>query len=129
MSERLDDSSELEETMTEETIYVTPTAIFRVGRGTLEAAVLDHKKGRALFLFHDEDDAEEYRLATGIYPAEEGFRPVSLEVEALRDVLAEYGCTHVVSPTPLTADSQGPDFFAAEAFVGILEEFPPVEVV
>jgi hypothetical protein len=118
----------MEENMTEETIYVTPTALFRVGRGTLEAATVDGEKGRALFLFRDKDDAEEYRLATGIYPAEEGFKPVSLEVGALRDVLAEYGCTHVVSPTPLTADSEGPDFFAAEDFVGILEEFPPVEV-
>jgi hypothetical protein len=125
----LDDSSELEEKpMTEETIYVTPTAIFRAGRGTLEAATVDGEKGRALFLFRNEDDAEEYRLATGVYPAEEGFEPVSLEVEALRDVLAEYGCTHVVSPKPLTAGSEGPDFFAAEAFVGLLEEFPPVEV-
>ena|SRR5215212_5692718 len=116
--------------MTEETIYVTPTAIFRAVGGTLEAAVVEEEgRGRALFVFCDEADAEEYRLATGIYPAEEGFKPVSLEVGALRDVLAEYGCTHVVSPTPLTADSQGPDFFAAEPFVGILEEFPPVEVV
>jgi hypothetical protein len=118
-----------EERMTEETIYATPTAIFRVGRGTLEAATVDGgEKGRALFLFRDEADAEEYRLATGIYPAEEGFKPVSLEVGALRDVLAAFECTHVVSPTPLTADSEGPDFFAAEAFVGILQEFPPVEV-
>jgi hypothetical protein len=124
----LDDSSELEETMTEETIYVTPTAIFRAGRGTLEAATVDGKKGRALFLFRDEDDAEEYRLNTGLYPAEEGFKPVSLEVGALRDVLAAFECTHVVSPTPLTADSEGPDFFAAEVFVAVLEEFPPVEV-
>jgi hypothetical protein len=118
----------MEETMTEETIYMTPTAIFRAGRGTLEAATVDGEKGRALFLFRDEGDAEEYRRDTGIYPAEEGFKPVSLEVGALRDVLAEYGCTHVVSPKPLTADSEGPDFFAAEDFVGILEEFPPVEV-
>ena len=43
--------------MTEETIYMTPTAIFRAGRGTLEAAVVDDPKGRALFLFHDEADA------------------------------------------------------------------------
>jgi hypothetical protein len=114
--------------MTEGTIYVTPTAIFRAGRGALEAATVDGEKGRALFLFCDEEDAENYRLNTGIYPAEEGFKPVSLEVGALRDVLAEYGCTHVVSPKPLTADSEGPDFFAAEDFVGILEEFPPVEV-
>jgi hypothetical protein len=116
--------------MTEETIYMTPTAIFRAGRDTLEAAVVEKEdRGRALFLFHDEADAEEYRRDTGIYPAEEGFKPVSLAVWALRDVLAEYGCTHVVSPKALTADSQGPDFFAAEAFVRILEEFPPVEVV
>lgn len=93
--------------MTEETIYVTPTAIFRAGRGTLEAATVDGQKGRALFLFHDEGDAEEYRLATGLYPAEEGFKPLSLEVGALRDVLAAFDCTHVVSPKPLTADSEG----------------------
>jgi hypothetical protein len=110
-----------EENMTEETIYVTPTAIFRAGRGTREAAVVDGEKGRALFLFRNEEDAEEYRRHTGIYPAEEGFKPVSLEVGALRDVLAEYGCTHVVSPKPLTADSEGPDFFAAEDFIAMLE--------
>jgi hypothetical protein len=115
--------------MTEEkTIYVTPTAIFRVGQRALEAATADGEKGRALFLFCSEADAEEYRRDTGVYPAEEGFKPVSLELEALRDVLAVYECTHVVSPKPLTADSEGPDFFAAEAFVGMLEEFPPVEV-
>jgi hypothetical protein len=107
--------------MTEETIYMTPTAIFRAGRDTLEAAVVDDKKGRALFLFRDGADAKEYRRHTGIYPAEEGFKPVSLEVGALRDVLAEYGCTHVVSPTPLTADSQGPDFYAAEDFIAMLK--------
>jgi len=89
---------------------------------------VDGEKGRALFLFCDVEDAEEYRRDTGVYPAEEGFKPLSLEVGALRDVLAEYECTHVVSPKPLTADSEGPDFFAAEDFVGILEEFPPVEV-
>jgi hypothetical protein len=111
----------MEEMMTEETIYVTPTAIFRAGRGTLEAATVDGEKGRALFLFRDEEAAEAYRLATGIYPAEEGFKPVSLEVGALRDVLAEYGCTHVVSPRPLSADSGGPDFFAAEDFIAMLE--------
>jgi hypothetical protein len=121
--------SRMEENVTEETIYMTPTAIFRAGRGTLEAAVVEEEgRGRALFLFRGEEDAEEYRLATGIYPAEEGFKPVSLEVGALRDVLTAFECTHVVSPTPLTADSEGPDFFAAEAFVGILEKFPPVEV-
>ena len=114
--------------MTEETIYVRPTAIFRAGPRALEAAVVDEDKGRALFLFRDEAEAEDYRRETGVYPAEEGFKPVSLEVGALRDVLAMHECTHVVSPRPLTADSEGPDFFAAEDFVGILEEFPPVEV-
>jgi hypothetical protein len=115
--------------MEENMIYMTPTAIFRVGQRALEAAVVEEEgKGRALFLFRDEADAEEYRLDTGLYPAEEGFKPVSLEVGALRDVLAVFECTHVVSPKPLTADSEGPDFFAAEAFVGMLEEFPPVEV-
>jgi hypothetical protein len=86
------------------------------------------KKGRALFLFRDEAEADGYRRDTGTYPAEEGYKPVSLEVGALRDVLAAYECTHVVSPKPLTADSEGPDFFAADAFVELLEEFPPVEV-
>jgi hypothetical protein len=51
-----------------------------------------------------------------------------LEVGALRDVLTVFECTHLVSPKPLTADSEGPDFFAAEDFVGMIEEFPPVEV-
>jgi hypothetical protein len=114
--------------MTEETIYLAPTAIFRAGRGTLQAATVDGEKGRALFLFRDEADAEEYRRDTGLYPTEEGFEPVSLEAGLLRGVLTAFECTHVVSPKPLTADSQGPDFFAAEPFVAMLEESPPVEV-
>ena len=48
------------------TDYFAPTAIYRVGPDSLEAAVVEKAgRGRALFLFRDEHDAEEYRLDMG----------------------------------------------------------------
>ena|SRR5215210_2005596 len=114
--------------MTEETIYVTPTAIFRAGRVALEAATVDsEEKGRALLVFRSEQEANDYRRTKGVFPKEEGFKSVTLSAKMLRDVLEMHGCTHVVTPVSLVGDEE-PDFFAAEDFLGILEEFPPVEV-
>ena len=110
--------------MTEETHDFTPTVVYRAGGGALEAAVVDHERGRALFVFASEEEATGYRLKTGNYPAEEGFVNVPLDVDALEDVLDLHGCTHVVMPVSLTGE-EAPDFFAAADFVGMLEECVP----
>jgi hypothetical protein len=104
------------------TDHFAPTAIYRVGPDSLEAAVVEKEGcGRAL-LFRDEKDAEEYRLETGVYPAEEGFGPATFSVNTLRDVLELHGCTHVVMPKSLIGGEDGPDFYAAEDFMWLLEE-------
>ena len=107
--------------MTEDTHHITPTAVYRAGGGTLEAAVAAHEKGRALFLFSSEEEAAEYRRERGVYPAEEGFVNLPLDVAALKDLLALHECTHVVMPRSLTGE-RPPDFFAAEDFVWLLQE-------
>ena len=89
-----------------------------------EAAVVDHEKGRALFVFGSEEEAEGYRLRTGNYPAEEGFGNVPVDVVALKDILALHECTHVVMPVSMLGD-EGPDYFATGDFVGMLESSPP----
>ena len=111
--------------MTEETHHMTPTVVYRAGGGAFEATVADHpEKGRALFVFASEEEADGYRLKTGTYPAEEGFVNVPLDQVTLEDLLALHGCTHVVMPVSLTGE-EGPDFFAAGDFVGMLEDPVP----
>ena len=111
------------------TEYFAPTTIYRVGPDALEAAVVEQEgRGRALFLFRDERDAEEYRLHTGAYPADEGFGPVTMGADTLREVLALHECTHVVIPRSLIAGEEGPDFYGVEDFLWILEEFSAAEV-
>jgi hypothetical protein len=111
--------------MTEDNQYWTPTVVYRAGGGAFEAAVVDHaEKGRALLLFASEEEATEYRLKTGNYPAAEGFVNVPLELDALEDLLALHECSHVVMPVSLTGE-EGPDFFAAGDFLGMLQEPAP----
>ncbi len=111
--------------MTEETHDFTPTVVYRAGGGALEATVVDHEKGRALFLFSSEEEAEEYRRETGTYPRRaEGFVNVPLDLEALKDLLALHECTHVVMPRSLTGEEH-PDFIPADGFVELLEEGVP----
>ena len=86
--------------------------------------MVDHEKGRALFVFGSEEEAEGYRLRTGNYPAEEGFVNVPVDVVALKDILALHECTHVVMPVSMLGD-EGPDYFATGDFVGMLESSPP----
>ena len=105
-------------------VPLTPTVVYRAGGGVFEAAVADHERGRALFVFGSEEEAEGYRLRTGNYPAEEGFVNVPVDVVALKDLLALHECTYVVMPVSMVGD-EGPDFFAAGDFVGMLESSPP----
>jgi len=49
---------------------------------------------------------------------------VPVNPEALEDIVALHECTHIVMPVSLTGE-EGPDFFAAGDFVGMLEECAP----
>jgi hypothetical protein len=110
--------------MTEAPIYLTPTAIFRAGRGTLEAATAGGKCGKALIVFRDEEEAERFCADTGKYPAAEGFKPVALHHKHLQDVIGIYGCSHVAMPEPWGSEG-GVGFYEAGGFVGLLEESAP----
>jgi hypothetical protein len=111
--------------MTEETHDFTPTVVYRAGGGAFEVAVADHaERGRALFVFASEEEATAYRQERGTYPAEEGFANVPVDLDVLEDLLALHECTHVVMPVSLTGE-EGPDYFDAGDFVGMLEEPAP----
>jgi hypothetical protein len=106
--------------MTEETIYLTPTAILRAGRGTLEAATAGGQCSKALIVFRSEEEAELFRADTGKYPASEGFKPVALHHKHLKDVIGVCGCSHVAMPEPWGSEG-GVGFYEAGAFVELLE--------
>ena len=50
-----------------------------------------------------------------------------MSADTLREVLELHECTHVVIPRSLIAGEEGPDFYAVEDFMWILEEFLPTE--
>lgn len=114
----------------EEGFVIYPTVIYHMtsdGDGHT-AAVAEIEDGRALIVFRNEEEAEKYREYTGKYPASESFKPVSLDHEALADVMKLHGCTHVVMPEPWVGRGGGVDTFTAGNFVRLLEESPRTSV-
>ncbi|MDP9476808.1 MAG: hypothetical protein M3R38_14170 [Actinomycetota bacterium] len=107
-----------------EDIHITPTIIYRLDRGVIAAAVVEHEDGRALCVFRSEEEAERYRTSTGKYPESEGFKVVCANHEALKTLLELHGCTHVAMPEPWTGEGEV-DFFKAADFIGMLEESVP----
>jgi hypothetical protein len=110
--------------MAEDTAHISPTILYRVGRGTLEAVTVDRGDGHAMIVFRSEEEAEKFRGATGLYSEAEGFRALSVDHEQLRAFLEAHGCTHVAMPEAWTAEG-GVDRFEAGAFIGMLEESTP----
>ena len=110
--------------MTEDTVYIRPTILCRLDRGTLATVTADADDGRAMVVFRDEEEAERFRSATGRYPESEGFKPVTLSHKNLEDVLRMHGCSHVAMPEPWTGEGNV-DRFEAAAFIGMLEESAP----
>ncbi len=107
----------------EEYITITPAIIYRLDRGVIAAAVVEHEDGRALCVFRSEEEAEKYRAATGNYPPEEGFKVLSANHKALATLLEVHDCSHVAMPEPW--GEGGVDFFKAADFIGMLEESVP----
>jgi hypothetical protein len=60
----------------------------------------------------------------GKHAAPDGWKPVSLELEDLENILEMHECTHVAMPEPWTG-KDSVDFFAASDFIGMLRESAP----
>ncbi len=82
--------------------------------------------GEALIVFRSEEEAEKFRLDTGLCPASEGFKPVNLSGEEISGVLDIHGLFVVAMPEPWTGEaSSGVDLFSRENFFRFLEESAP----
>jgi len=110
--------------MTEDTVHISPTILYRVGRRTLEAVTVDRGDGHTMIVFRSEEEAEKFRGATGLYSEDSGFRALSVDHEQLAAFLWAHECTHVAMPEAWTAQG-GVDRFEAGAFIGMLEESGP----
>src|SRR5215208_5811680 len=84
--------------MTEDTVHISPTILYRRGRGTLEAVTVDRGDGHTMLVFRSQEEAEKFRSATGLYSEAEGFRPVCVDHEQLEAFLWAQECTHVAMP-------------------------------
>jgi hypothetical protein len=107
--------------MTEDTVHISPTILYRVGRRTLEAVTADGRDGHTMLVFRSEEEAEKFRGATGLYSEAKGFRALSVDHEQLRAFLEVHEGTHVAMPEAWAREG-GVDRFEAEAFIGMLEE-------
>ena len=95
--------------MTEDAVYIRPTILCRLDRGTLATVTADAGDGRTMIVFRDEEEAERFRAATGRYPESEGFKPVALSHKHLEDVIGMLGCSHVAPGGPgYSSRSPGP---------------------
>jgi hypothetical protein len=52
---------------------------------------------------------------------------VTMSADTLREILELHECTHVVIPKSPIAGEEGPDFYAVEDFMWILEELLATE--
>jgi hypothetical protein len=104
-----------------EEVIISPTILYRRGRGTLEAVTVNRGDGHTMLVFRSEEEAEKFRSHTGLYSEASGFRALSVDHEQLRAFLEAHGCTHVAMPEAWTAQG-GVDRFEADAFIGMLEE-------
>lgn len=75
-------------------------------------------------MFRSEEEAEKYRQDTGKHREEEGFKPVSVDLEDLANIAEMHSCTHVAMPEPWTGKG-GVDFFAAADFIEMLRKSVP----
>jgi hypothetical protein len=110
--------------MTEDTVHISPTILYRMGRGTLEAVTINRRDEHTMIVFRSEEEAEKFRGATGLYSEAEGFRALSVDHEQLAAFLWAHECTHVAMPEAWAARG-GVGRFEAGAFIGMLEESEP----
>jgi hypothetical protein len=110
--------------MTEDTVHIEPTILYRRGRGTLEAVTVNARDGHTMVVFRSEEEAEKFRSHTGLYSEDSGFRTLSVDHEQLAAFLEAHECTHVALPEAWVMEG-GVDRFEAEAFIGMLEESVP----
>ena len=105
-----------------------PTVLYRMDpeRDLQSTATAPTEIGKALIVFRSEEEAEKFRLDTGLCPASEGFKPVNLSGEEISGVLDMHGLSVVAMPEPWTGEeSSGVDLFSREGFLELLEECAP----
>jgi hypothetical protein len=107
--------------MTEDTVHISPTILYRRGRGTLEAVTVNGRGGHTMLVFRSKQEAEKFRSHTGLYSEAEGFKALALDHEQLAAFLEVHECTHVAMPEAWVREG-GVDRFEAGAFIGMLEE-------
>jgi hypothetical protein len=110
--------------MTEDTVHISPTILYRRGRGTLEAVTVDRRDEHTMIVFRSQEEAEKFRSHTGLYSEGSGFRALCVDHEQLAAFLWAHECTHVAMPEAWVMEG-GVDRFEAEAFIGMLEKSAP----
>jgi hypothetical protein len=112
----------------EHAIYASPAILCRVYRvpegARVETATIENEDGRALVVFRNEEEAEDWRRLYGRFPAEEGFKPYPADDDALRMFIDMHECTHVVLLNSWLGEDSA-DFYDAEDVMGLFEESVP----
>ncbi len=111
-----------------DTFILEPTVLYRMDpeRDLQSTATAPTEIGEALIVFRSEEDAEAFRLDTGLCPASEGFKPVNLSGEEISGVLDMHDLSVVAMPEMWTGEeSSGVDLFSRENFFRFLEECAP----
>ena len=112
----------------EEPIYVAPAILCRVypvpEGARVETATVENEDGRALVVFRNEQEAEDWRRFHGRFPVEEAFKPYPADDNALRMFIEMHGCTQVVTPNSWVGEDRA-DFFTVENFMKLLDSSVP----
>ncbi len=111
-----------------DTFTLEPTVLYRMDpeHDLQSTATAPTEIGKALLVFRSEEEAEKFRLNTGLCPASEGFKPVNLSGEEISGVLDMHGLSVVAMPEPWTGEaSSGVDLFSREGFLELLEASEP----
>jgi hypothetical protein len=107
--------------MSEDTVRISPTNLYRVGWRTLEAVTVNARDGHTMLVFRSKEEVEKFRSHTGLYSEAEGFKALCVDHEQLAALLEVHECTHVAMPEAWVREG-GVDRFEADAFIGMLEE-------
>jgi hypothetical protein len=112
----------------EEPIYIRPAVVCRISMTKeeikVESVTIEREGVRALHVFRNEEEAEDWRREYGIYPEAEGFKVLPAEDDIVRYLLELHQCTHVVTPVSWLGED-GADLFTVENFIKMLEESAP----
>ncbi len=116
-------SEETTTTETEEFVLI-PTVIVRVEGNDFGVVTTGKGEDEALIVFRGPEDAHKYQEQTGKYAAEEGFKLIGMDEEALAALLETQGIGLVAMPEPWVGGDASVDLFSASNFLRMLQEAP-----